>query len=95
MEITNENIQDDEKIRRLCLLAVYAEAFFIALSPWAAAAALIIGVLLWLYRFIRNKDREFIRTKVDKFILAFFAPAFYNTNMKWGKVEESVILSHK
>lgn len=72
MEVTNENIQDDEKIRRLCLLAVYAEAFFIALSPWAAAAALIIGVLLWLYRFIRNKDREFIRTKVDKFILAFF-----------------------
>ncbi|MDO4203260.1 MAG: O-antigen ligase family protein [Selenomonadaceae bacterium] len=72
MELANENIQADEKRRRLCLMAVYAEAFFIALSPWVAAAALIAGVLLWIYRTVKNPDRRFVRTKVDKFILAFF-----------------------
>ena len=72
MEKFNENIAADEKRRKLCLMAVYAEAFFIALSPWAAAAALVVGVILWIYRFVKNPVREFVRTKVDKYILIFF-----------------------
>lgn len=73
MDLDRDRMQtDDEKRRKLCLFAVYAEAFLIALTPWGAAAALIVGVLLWLYRFIKSPDRHFVRTKVDKFILAFF-----------------------
>lgn len=72
MELSSELAIADEKRRKLCMLAVYAEAFFIALSPWAATMALVVGVILWLYRFVKNPERKFVKTKVDKFILAFF-----------------------
>lgn len=72
MELSSDILIADEKRRKLCMMAVYAEAFFIALSPWAATLALVLGVLLWLYRFVKNPERKFERTKVDKFILAFF-----------------------
>lgn len=72
MEVPSEILIADEKRRKLCMMAVYAEAFFVALSPWAATLALVLGVLLWLYRFVKNPERKFERTKADKFILVFF-----------------------
>lgn len=72
MELSSELAIADEKRRKFCMLAVYAEAFFIALAPWAATMALVVGVILWLYRFVKNPERKFVKTKVDKFILAFF-----------------------
>lgn len=83
MESSSEIHIADEKRRKLCMVAVYAEAFFVALSPWAATLALALGVLLWLYRFVKNPERKFERTKVDKFILVFLSLVDFQFSGQW------------